>query len=297
MACIKPLKGWLSREVSPTTGRRRPVFQFDLGVSDLPVEVPCGRCHLCLIKKTSDWATRCEKEAKLHEHNAFITLTYDDAHLPMGGAARSTLCKRDWQLFMKRLRFNYGKPIRNFTCGEYGDLSERAHMHAILFGFWDADSKLVDTRRNLYTSPLVSQAWQNQGFITVGHVTWKSAAYVAGYVLKKLSGPMAVEAYGDREPPFSLQSRRPGIGSGWYDKFKGEVYPAGTIVVGEGKQRCAPTYFDNKFREEDPAAFSSMKLRRAMAAGYAEGLKPDNHVEVQLHKIKSRPLQREPGAR
>ena len=80
------------------------------------IDIPCGKCVGCLLDRSRDWATRCMLEAKDHEHNCFITLTYNDDHLPdkremindlTGEISESpfrTLQKRDFQLFMKRLR-------------------------------------------------------------------------------------------------------------------------------------------------------------------------------------------------
>ena len=89
--------------------------------------VPCGQCIGCRLKRSRDWAIRCVHEASLYKHNCFITLTFDDLHLP----ANRSISKRDLQLFMKRLRKrfkgfesvmddngNIYYPIRFFGCGE-----------------------------------------------------------------------------------------------------------------------------------------------------------------------------------
>ena len=44
----------------------------------------CGQCIGCRLESSRQWAIRCVLESKLYdsELNWFMTLTYDDAHLP-----------------------------------------------------------------------------------------------------------------------------------------------------------------------------------------------------------------------
>ena len=92
--------------------------------------VACGRCAPCRAGKVREWAHRIELEASLHEVNCFLTLTYDDEHLPEG----NTLEPSHLTLFIKRLRERFRpNAIRYFACGEYGDRSERPHYHLVVF--------------------------------------------------------------------------------------------------------------------------------------------------------------------
>ena len=75
------------------------------------------------------WATRIELEAKEWDDVIFLTLTYDDEHIPYGEIIKGyrsiqsqTVSKRDVQLFLKRLRKAYKKPIKYFLAAEYGDI-------------------------------------------------------------------------------------------------------------------------------------------------------------------------------
>ena len=85
------------------------------------IVLPCGQCMACRLNKSRDWATRCVLEAKMHKDNCFVTLTYDDAHLPSDYG----LQKDDLTKFFKRLRFNTGAKIRYYAAGEYGELYNR----------------------------------------------------------------------------------------------------------------------------------------------------------------------------
>lgn len=46
------------------------------------LKLPCGRCTGCRLKKSAEWATRCMHEAKTHDYNCWVTLTYQDDALP-----------------------------------------------------------------------------------------------------------------------------------------------------------------------------------------------------------------------
>jgi len=44
--------------------------------------VPCGKCAACRISHASNWTIRICHEAKEWDKRCFVTLTYDDDHLP-----------------------------------------------------------------------------------------------------------------------------------------------------------------------------------------------------------------------
>jgi len=285
MACYHPRRCYTSKTLNPESGLRRLVLHArDAEPASWlqPGRFPCGQCLGCRLDWAGDWAARCEKEAKLHEANCFITLTYDDKCLPVGGTSRSTVSKRDFQLFMKRLRKAYPtNEIRYFACGEYGNLNQRAHYHALLFNHDFADKRLwkPHPRHPLYLSKSLQSLW-GLGFTSIGTVTFSSASYVARYVVKKLTGTRT--DYLDREKPFILMSRRPGIGSAFYEKYKDEIYPAGQLLVGENKPRRTPRYFDEKYRRENPDGHYKMKLERKLVATTST----DNTIERLLTREK-----------
>ena len=91
--------------------------------------LPCGKCLACRLNHAKEWAVRCMLESLYHDENYFVTLTYDDEHLPVDGK----LHKKHYQDFLKRLRASSGC-FRYFGCGEYGSLNKRPHYHFVLFG-------------------------------------------------------------------------------------------------------------------------------------------------------------------
>lgn len=180
-------------------------------------------------------------ESSLYEDNLFLTLTYRDEDLP----AHDSLCLRDWQLFMKRLKKRHGgRSIRFYQCGEYGDTTHRPHYHAILFNFDLKDKKLLkytETKKPLYTSELLDEIWE-KGDCYIGDVTFESAAYCGRYVMKKLTGARKSE-YGSRVPESATQSRRPGIGKPWLQKWKSDVFPHDFCII-NGRKVRVPKYYD-----------------------------------------------------
>lgn len=234
--------------------------------------VPCGQCIGCRLERSRQWALRCVHEASLHEHNCFITLTYNDEHLPFN----RTLVKSDFQLFMKRLRKSLGFPIRFFHCGEYGETTHRPHYHAIIFG-WEPDDKVLFNVVNgvrVFTSEKLEKIWGN-GFITVGDVTFESAAYVARYVLKKITGDKAAAHYNGRLPEYVTMSRRPGIAFDWFQKYWSDVYPH-DYVVARGYKCKPPRYYDKCLGDELPYTLETIKrARAAMAALHADDNTPE----------------------
>lgn len=250
MACFKPIKAF--RDSSGT------LFFRSVPGSNC-FSLPCGQCVGCRLERSRVWAARCMHEASLHSENCFITLTYKDAPV--------SLDYRDFQLFMKRLRKRFPR-VRFYMCGEYGDQLSRPHFHACLFGVNFADR--VKFGRSLYRSPLLESLWP-AGFSSIGEVTFESAAYVARYIMKKITGDLAESHYlridpdtGEMimlTPEFCHMSLKPGIGAGWIDKYLSDVYPDGEMVV-RGCESKAPRYYDKLYRRLDRDSHDAMKHRR-----------------------------------
>ena len=98
----------------------------------------------------------------------------------------------------------------------------------------------------LYTSAILNELW-SFGFSTIGDVTFESAAYVARYVMKKITGDKAESHYQGRVPEYTTMSRRPGIGKPWFEKFGSDVYPADEVVIRGGIVCQPPKYYDSLY--------------------------------------------------
>lgn len=217
---------------------------------------------------------RCMHEASLWDANCFITLTYDDEHLPDD----LSVDVRVFQRFMKRLRKRYGAGIRFFHCGEYGSKKFRPHYHAILFNHDFEDKVLWKTQSNgerLYVSAGLQELWP-QGYSSVGTVTFQSASYVARYVTKKVlaSGPFSRvvinpetgEVYPVR-PEYGTMSRGGragpgGIGRGWLEKFSDETARDDYVVM-RGMKMRPPRAYDALLSESDIKARKFKRRRDA----------------------------------
>ena len=271
MPCYRPLKGFRSKELN-SSGKRSIVFNMRAGFKDLPVSLPCGQCVGCRLERSRQWAMRIMHEAQLHEDNCFITLTYDDEHLPED----RSLKVRHFQLFMKRLRKQNDHKIRFFHCGEYGETTRRPHYHAILFNHDFADKVPFKKSKEdmLYTSSTLQDLW-TYGFSTIGNVTFESAAYCARYVMKKVTGDRADDHYTEIDggtgeivslaPEYCTMSRRPGIGKDWFDKYRGDVFPRSEVII-NGKRCKPPKYYDRLYQQQEERKYREIRGSRVRGA-------------------------------
>ncbi|QCS36305.1 replication initiator protein [Capybara microvirus Cap1_SP_228] len=261
MPCYGPLTAYYSKDVSPT-GKRPLVFDKRSSHSGIPIQIPCGQCVGCRLERSRQWAIRCMHEKLMHADAAFLTLTYSDECIP----SNYSLKKRDLQLFMKRLRKVRPNGLRFFACGEYGETTFRPHYHVLLFNTYFPDQKFhkMSGQNKLYVSAELDGIWQN-GNCTIGNVTFESCAYTARYAMKKITGPAADAFYGSREPEFLVMSRRPGIGTGYYEKYADQAYRHDTVVV-DGRESNIPRFYDTKFEGVDPERLAVLKsIRRKKA--------------------------------
>lgn len=158
---------------------------------------PCRQCMPCRINEARKWQARLILEwfssvRSTGKPGAFVTLTYAPENLPADGVQ-----VRDAQLFLKRLRKAVGS-FRYFLVAEYGEVSGRAHYHALLFGLDPA-----------WLQANLASIWKH-GFVHVGTISENSVAYVADYCLKVPKGRSC--SLNGRNREFRLMSRKPGIG-------------------------------------------------------------------------------------
>lgn len=266
------------------------------------LSLPCGQCVGCRLERSRQWAIRCMHEAQMHTQNCFITLTYDDAHLP----SDRSLHYRDFQLFIKRLRKRYpGRRIRYYMAGEYGENFGRPHWHACIFGLDFDDKKLwkrTSANSLLYRSADLELLWPF-GYSSIGDVTFESAAYVARYIMKKVTGKNAAEHYQEidpdtgeitnRTPEFTKMSLKPGIGYEWYKQYTSDVYPHDYVVV-RGKKVKPPKYYDKKYKIDNPYEFDELLYIREKSAklNHADNTLERLAVKEQVAKAKLQKLKR-----
>lgn len=246
--------------------------------------VPCNQCQDCRIRRLSDWGLRMMHHASTHERNCFLTLTYDDAHLPEHG----TLYKPHLQQFFKRLRYYHGGRLSYYACGEYGETTQRAHYHVCLFGH-DFDDKVAFRKigeHQLYLSDQLTKIW-GHGNTSVGSLTYESAAYTASYVMKKMLGkgcPRYVRLdteTGELIPlvqPFAVMSLRPAIASAWLHTYHADIYGHDKDTIRRnGKELKPARYYDKIYDTINPAHMSKIKQLRV-----------DNHEPLTVQQLRAR---------
>jgi len=166
-------------------------------------KVPCGQCMNCRINRQRGHIGKILlEEAYAPNNSSFLTLTYNEEHLPENG----TLIRSDLNAYLNRIRVGSLGKIRYFAVGEYGTDKIRPHYHLILFGV-PAD----------VWEPYLAKKWNDStgeplGFTSVGDLRPGGAAYIAGYCTKKLTRKDDPRLEG-KTPEFALMSKRPPLGA------------------------------------------------------------------------------------
>lgn len=275
MTCYTPLRAYRSI-VGLTKNGHRPLVFKPGGHADLStgLDLPCGRCIGCRLERSRQWAIRIMKEKEYHEDSSFLTLTYRDDDM-LYGLSGGTLYPRHLETFWKRLRKkvmkDYGKHIRYFACGEYGDTTNRPHYHAIVFGFDPKDKELYSTEMGnpLYSSNYLDSIWK-LGDVRIGDVTFESAAYVARYIMKKhLGNDSDYYEKNGIEPEFVRMSRgskklgTKGLGYQFLQDYFSDVYNHDSVVI-RGLAVRPPRYYDKQLQKINPELLMEFKLKREL---------------------------------
>lgn len=301
MSCYKPLIRLYNPDNKEISGRVYSLARFsklsgkqlkyeDLMYNPKVMLIPCGQCIGCRIRQREDWTTRIELEARDYpkEQVWFITLTYDDDHVPgmivkTGEIMRKVqytwkpgekrpesvqvLLYEDIQKFLKRLRKAYRGKLRYFVAGEYGEQTARPHYHMILYGWEPTDLKnLYKIHHNgYYTSEWLTNLW-DMGQIQIAQAVPETYRYVAGYVTKKMyeiDGKKANEYYElGQTKPFACMSLKPGLGEHYYQEHKEEIWRQGYIQCSNGKQAQIPRYYEKQMEVENPERLWRIKQNR-----------------------------------
>lgn len=236
------------------------------------------------------------------EHCSFLTLTYDEDHLPGRNDTRpyASLDKEDVQNFLKKIRRDLGQ-VRYLMCGEYGELTLRPHYHMLLFGQdFSEDSVIVSRKRDgtqYRRSAYLEDAWKH-GHHSIGQVSFSSAAYVASYTLKKATGersstniervdPQTGECW-DVAPEFAHMSLKPGIAQRWFDRYWQDVYPRNYVIL-NGKQMKPPMFYDRLLKKKDPELAERMiEQRREIVRGNPDTRSPRRLETIEAVKMAER---------
>lgn len=262
--------------------------------------IPCRHCWSCQLKYAAQWATRIMCETKRHTHNYFITLTYDDEHLPImdkivyrdkiygdlhevendGTWIDGCLEPKDVNRFLNTLRKHYERlgiqDIKYFYCGEYGTENGRPHYHMILMGApLDIDkfySLKFDSKNFLHWKSPLLEKWWGKGFVDVAEVEWGNASYVARYCMKKISNENDPEEYAKigKIKEFVRMSRRPSIGKIYWEENKEHLCDCDEIIQKNVKGKITPMPIPDAWmkllKDQNPEMYEKIKLSRKQKA-------------------------------
>ena len=242
-------------------------------------------------------------EAQTSGQSCFVTLTYDDAHLPSDGS----LVHRHFQLFMKRLRKRFHPHnIRFYMSGEYGPLNLRPHYHACIFGTnFLSDRIRAGTSASgavYFESRELSTLW-GMGRASVQDLTIETAGYCARYIMSKVTGDLAESHYEStdadgvitrRRPEYNAMSLRPGIGFAWFSKYGRDVYPHDFVVAG-GVTKRPPKFYDKLKKRVDPLGLEPITHARELRgrAAHADNTDERRRVREQVNQARIRNQKRD----
>ena len=225
-----------------------------------PIPVPCGKCSACLERKRSEWIKRLSLESINYPLSSFVTLTYDDAHLPSDGQAS----KRDVQLFLKRfrnLRRDFGVPLpsfKYFIVSEYGKLHGRPHYHGLMFGV-DLLAPIYKPRLIGYdkypriSSDYLSHCW-SRGFCLCDRLTPRNIRYVSKYLTKDKSWALYSQCLGMTS--FLTHDRL-------LNNYGLAVADSGKLAISlDGRIGRPPKCFDRYLERTDPKLYERLKSAR-----------------------------------
>lgn len=296
MACYSPITAIdCSPDLNDWTQPKKLSFHWSVSQFEIAkrqgrlLKLPCRHCVGCRLDKSREWANRIVMEQVYYDESWFLTLTYDDEHLPPAYptdpstgeilSVHGTLVKKDLQDFLKRLRFNSKQILRYYAAGEYGTSTFRPHYHILIFGLHLDDLKLLRDNfqgQPYYTSDFISKCWPF-GFHILGRVTWQSAAYVARYTMKKATHGFDKRYYEAAaiEPEFQTMSLRPAIGRRYLDDHP-EIFEYSTFNVSTpygGRKMTLPEYFKKVYKEQHPKEAFERSLRARVNVEVKEHLK------------------------
>ena len=170
MACIIPRRIINPHYKKIAKENDEDVFNYE-GREDFFIDVNCGRCINCIKSYMTMWRTRLMHEFEYmtkedRQNSWFITLTFKD----------DVLHNKDFDLykckyrFIDRIRKKYGSTPRYWLVTEYGERTQRLHLHGLIFNCNFDIWKL-------------SELW-TYGFVQYRHLDDIAIKYVTSYITK-----------------------------------------------------------------------------------------------------------------
>lgn len=233
--------------------------------------VRCGKCLSCLEHRQAGWITRLSEEFKRSPDGVyFVTLTYDDDHLPtkdLEGVPHAVICsdhikklnmdlrkrfqqgfftddtlKRvGWSERRTRIELPKGVHYRYYITSEYGPETKRSHYHGFFSGLPQDEELVFD---------LISSVW-GKGFVTCEKGKSEAcAAYVSKYLVNNSLVPV------DSRLPKPRAWISKGLGSSYLDSetlvdWHRSAPLERQFIMQNGRRSILPRYYRDRLFDDD----------------------------------------------
>lgn len=252
--------------------------------------IPCRNCIGCRLDYSRNWANRgyLELKSQNNKDSYFVTLTYDDEHLPKineytdsNGVTWTENDDNEWngilipkhlETFIDSLRTHErrigNKRFKYMACGEYGDKNKRPHYHIIFYGLELPLDSFYNSRisdKEIYWQNTVIEKYWKRGISNITEATWNNIAYVARYITKKLNGPESEEYYAKQGQIKEFFRVSKGIGKQYFEEHANEIYKNDEIYIRNKKGvhvAKPPRYYDNLLGKDQEDRLKKIKSKR-----------------------------------
>lgn len=260
---------------APISIRYNPPLKDGKGGLIYSFPADCGKCLKCLSKRKAQWSFRLTEEKRESFSSYFVTLTYDDKHLPWGDGVPS-IDKNDHFEFIKKLKqlesekilsarkaisweelerrrnnVRENRKLAYYGIYEYGDQNARPHAHYLLFNVRDIDNIRLAWSNYLPFAEEQPETIKYKGIIQIdADVNVNNIDYVLKYMVKLHSS----DDYEDKSREVSFMSK--GIGLCAADsQFTRSIQRVDNnqVVNARGVKIPLPRYYRKKFLPENIA--------------------------------------------
>lgn len=176
----------------------------------------CGVCPDCVKMKQIEWANRmCLESYGKAFRPLFLTMTYDNAHLPSNRSECVKFCQR----FIKKLR-KKGLSVRYFLATENGSRGGRLHQHMVVW------IKEIAHLNPYLKWELLYETW-GAGRLEAQEIRSPGAFfYTAKYIVKNITEKKPGSVWSRREGQYIdagrlyTWSNKPALGTDGIDRWK-----------------------------------------------------------------------------
>lgn len=253
--------------------------------------VACQHCFACALNYSAEWATRIMLEAKKYKNNFWVTLTYDQDHLPIATEltfndeifenvgdikwGEGCLVPEHMDTFLDSLRKHLARKykhngVKYYYAGEYGTETHRPHYHIVLMNcplditqFYDTH---IDVNYKAHWKSHELERYWDKGMIDICELEWSDAAYTARYCAKKLFKKTSDRQYYEegKKPEFVRMSKD--IGMDYFTENVEKIYKLDGLVAktvkGNVTQVKPPRAYDKKLKELNPELYEEVRKSR-----------------------------------